>query len=116
MSMKTLSETLNKILNLHYEIKLNVGLKDVCNNYGWHSCYFITIYKTIEYCVKCRKNVNKDYCDDGHPLTNHRWNTESITIHSKWYDFEDEMINDLNNIFFNNSDGKQNTGKDQSTL
>jgi len=91
----TLSDVLSNIAKKELEVKLLVGYGDSINGYGWHVKYYVEVFKTIEYCSKCRKKGNVDYSDDCHPLNNHKHMTETKCIYSKDFRNENDLIDGL---------------------
>jgi hypothetical protein len=79
--MKTLTEVLRELSQLHLQVKLSVGFTDSINGYGWHSIYYVDVIETIEFCSKCRANKNVDYLENYYPnhhQHSHRYELKSI--------------------------------------
>jgi hypothetical protein len=78
--MKTLSDVLRELSQLHLQVKLFVGYGDAINGYGWHTVYFVDVVETIEFCSKCRRNKGVNYLDDYYP--NHHQHQHSFELKS----------------------------------
>jgi hypothetical protein len=90
-----LLEILSLLAKKNLQVKLLVGIEDAINGYGWHVCYYVQIFKTVEYCSKCRNNYNLDYKEFNNSSHRHSHRSEIVKIFSKEFIDEKELCNAL---------------------
>ena len=95
-AMPVLADILSVLAKNLLQVKLVVGYKDSINGYGWHVRYYVEVYKTVEFCSKCKNNFNVNYKDDYFPKYHqhsHRTNIENI--YSNEFMNENDLCNGL---------------------
>jgi hypothetical protein len=76
-NIKTLEDVLIYLSNKELQVKLLTGFKDSINGYGCHVIYYIEVFKTIQYCDKCRLSYKIDY-SDLHKRHSHKFEQKCI--------------------------------------
>jgi hypothetical protein len=98
MKEDNLGQILSKLAQKNLQVKLTVGFKDSCGGYGWSPHFYVTIYKTIEYCFNCRKNYNVNYKDDYEYHHSHKHEYEQKCIFTDLFFDAESLCLQLNKI------------------
>jgi hypothetical protein len=84
-----LGDVLLTLAKKELQVKLLTGFEDTVNGYGWHIIFYVQVFKTVEYCSKCRELFNVDYKDASLLLQHqHSHRNETVSILSE--EFMDE--------------------------
>lgn len=94
-----LGDVLSALAKKELQVKLLIGYRDCVNGYGWHVRYYVEVFKTVEYCPKCRAKYNVNYKDDQYPLHHqHSHHTQVVNVYAKEFMSEDDLCVGLLNI------------------
>jgi hypothetical protein len=78
-----------------YQVEIKTGTRDTVNGYGWHMIYWVKAFKTIDFCLKCRKKTGLDYSDNAHVFSNHKHEYELKMVLNSEYLFEKDVCDAL---------------------
>ena len=91
-----LGDVLSKLAKNELQVKLLTGFMDSVNGYGWHIRFYVQVFKTVEYCSKCRDLFNVDYKDENKLLEHqHSHRNETVSIFSEEFMDEDNLCSAL---------------------
>jgi aspartate carbamoyltransferase regulatory subunit len=62
--MNNLESILQSLALKGLQVRITTGYKDAINTYGWHIIYCLSVYETVQFCIKCRNKHGVDYKDD----------------------------------------------------
>lgn len=93
----SLQDVIENLSQNYMQVKIITGYADAIDGYGWHTKYYVQVFKTNEYCEICKTKQGINVTDDAH-MGNHRWRHETECIYDKIHYHMNSIIADLNKI------------------